>query len=214
MRWTEQEDQILADMRADKRSSKEISARLGRSVDAVLDRAKRLSLPRMVEINDWTGEMVSELRKLWAYGISASRIGKTLGVTKNAVVGKAHALGLPGRKSGGRKGMHGRPVKVRAAKKPVPNKTAPPMETAPPPVPVFSDTSNNPTILTIGMHQCRFPLWGHHERPTINSPFCGLPVKAGVSYCPAHAAKMFVKPEPRPHKPADYRPHSLSEAAQ
>jgi GcrA cell cycle regulator len=213
MRWTEQEDQILADMRADKRSSKEISARLGRSIDAVLDRAKRLGLPRMVEINDWTGEMVSELRKLWAYGISASRIGKTLGVTKNAVVGKAHALGLPGRKSGGRKGMHGKAVKVRAAKKP--RKVAPPVEPAPSPVePVFEDTSQNPTILTIGMHQCRFPLWGHDERPTINSPFCGLPVKPGVSYCPAHAAKMFGKPEPHPGKPADYRPHSLSEAAQ
>ena len=46
----------------------------------------------------WTEERVSELKKLWAEGHSASQIAKRLGsVTRNAVIGKVHRLGLSGR---------------------------------------------------------------------------------------------------------------------
>ena len=47
----------------------------------------------------WTDERVSELSRLWAAGYSASAIGRMLGVSKNAVVGKAHRLDLPQRGS-------------------------------------------------------------------------------------------------------------------
>jgi GcrA cell cycle regulator len=43
----------------------------------------------------WTEERVNTLRKMWAEGYSASQIAKELGgVTRNAVIGKAHRLGL------------------------------------------------------------------------------------------------------------------------
>jgi len=46
----------------------------------------------------WTEERVARLRKLWAEGNSASRIAKQLGgVSRNAVIGKVHRLGLNGR---------------------------------------------------------------------------------------------------------------------
>ena len=46
----------------------------------------------------WTEERVAELKKLWAEGHSASQIAKRLGsVTRNAVIGKVHRLGLSGR---------------------------------------------------------------------------------------------------------------------
>src|ERR1700742_4940648 len=46
----------------------------------------------------WTEERVAELKKLWAEGHSASQIAKKLGsVTRNAVIGKVHRLGLSGR---------------------------------------------------------------------------------------------------------------------
>lgn len=46
----------------------------------------------------WTDERVELLRKLWADGLSASRIALELGsVTRNAVIGKVHRLGLSGR---------------------------------------------------------------------------------------------------------------------
>ena len=48
---------------------------------------------------NWTEERITLLRKLWAEGYSASRIGKELGVSKNAVVGKAHRIKLPPRPS-------------------------------------------------------------------------------------------------------------------
>jgi len=46
----------------------------------------------------WTDERVARLSKLWAEGLSASQIANDLGgVTRNAVIGKVHRLGLSGR---------------------------------------------------------------------------------------------------------------------
>ena len=46
----------------------------------------------------WTDDRVAVLTKLWAEGLSASQIAKKLGgVTRNAVIGKVHRLGLSGR---------------------------------------------------------------------------------------------------------------------
>lgn len=46
----------------------------------------------------WTEDRVDVLKKLWAEGHSASQIAKQLGgVTRNAVIGKVHRLGLSGR---------------------------------------------------------------------------------------------------------------------
>lgn len=46
----------------------------------------------------WTDERVENLKKLWAEGLSASQIaGRLGGVTRNAVIGKVHRLGLSGR---------------------------------------------------------------------------------------------------------------------
>ncbi|WP_114392007.1 GcrA family cell cycle regulator [Oleisolibacter albus] len=48
----------------------------------------------------WTDERVEKLRQLWGQGMSASEIADLLGgVTRNAVIGKAHRLGLSGRPS-------------------------------------------------------------------------------------------------------------------
>ncbi len=48
---------------------------------------------------DWTPEVISRLRGFWADGHSTAEIGRRLGVSKNAVVGKAHRLDLPARPS-------------------------------------------------------------------------------------------------------------------
>jgi GcrA cell cycle regulator len=46
----------------------------------------------------WTDERVEALKKLWSEGLSASHIAAELGgVTRNAVIGKVHRLGLAGR---------------------------------------------------------------------------------------------------------------------
>ena len=63
----------------------------------------------------WTDERVARLTKLWAEGLSASQIAADLGdVSRNAVIGKVHRLGLSGRaKPGGNAG--GRPRRAAAA---------------------------------------------------------------------------------------------------
>ena len=49
----------------------------------------------------WTDERVELLKKMWGEGQSASQIAKELGgVTRNAVIGKVHRLGLSNRASG------------------------------------------------------------------------------------------------------------------
>ena len=47
----------------------------------------------------WTDDQVEELKRLWNEGLTTGEIGKALGVSKNAVVGKAHRLGLNSRPS-------------------------------------------------------------------------------------------------------------------
>lgn len=44
---------------------------------------------------EWTEEAVATLKKLWVEGLTAREIGDRLGgVSRNAVIGKAHRLGL------------------------------------------------------------------------------------------------------------------------
>jgi GcrA cell cycle regulator len=61
----------------------------------------------------WTDERVELLKKLWADGLSASQIaGELGGITRNAVIGKVHRLGLSGRAKSSSSGA-ARPRKAR-----------------------------------------------------------------------------------------------------
>ena len=54
-----------------------------------------------MSVTGWTDERVEALRRLWGEGLSASQIAKQLGdVSRNAVIGKVHRLGLEGRVKG------------------------------------------------------------------------------------------------------------------
>ncbi|MCJ7872931.1 GcrA family cell cycle regulator [Marinovum sp. 2_MG-2023] len=92
----------------------------------------------------WTDERVELLKKMWGEGQSASQIAKELGgVTRNAVIGKVHRLGLSNRAG---VGPAAKPEPAKAAKvepkiKPVPKveakpKAEPVVETAVVPKPV------------------------------------------------------------------------------
>lgn len=48
-------------------------------------------------MSDWREDDIERLRVLWDEGHSTAEIGRRLGVSKNAVVGKAHRLDLPAR---------------------------------------------------------------------------------------------------------------------
>ncbi len=76
----------------------------------------------------WTDERIETLRKMWDSGLTATQIAEELGgVSRNAVIGKAHRLGLASRPS---------PVKANAAEpKPAPAPAAPPAPKPAPPAP-------------------------------------------------------------------------------
>lgn len=77
----------------------------------------------------WTDERVELLKKMWGEGQSASQIAKELGgVTRNAVIGKVHRLGLSNRATGA-------PAAAAAAKTEAKPKPAPKPEAKPKPAP-------------------------------------------------------------------------------
>ncbi|KKI19181.1 GcrA family cell cycle regulator, partial [Sphingomonas sp. Ag1] len=83
----------------------------------------------------WTEERIDTLRKMWEGGQTASQIAEALGgVSRNAVIGKAHRLGLQSRPSPVvSKDAEAKAAAAAAAAKPAP---APePVVAAPPPPP-------------------------------------------------------------------------------
>ena len=80
----------------------------------------------------WTDERGELVKKMWGEGQSASQIAKELGgVTRNAVIGKVHRLGLSNRSGGGGGAA---PSKPAPAKEPT-VESAKPAETKAPPKP-------------------------------------------------------------------------------
>jgi GcrA cell cycle regulator len=71
--------------------------------ECFIDRSEA-AVPRTeTELNDagsiWTYTLQARLRELWEQGLTASQIAAELCITRNAVIGKAHRLGLSGRAS-------------------------------------------------------------------------------------------------------------------
>ena len=140
----------------------------------------------------WTDERIEELKVLWAEGLTTGEIGKRLGVSKNAVVGKAHRLGLKGR-----------PSPIKKAKQP--RQAAAPVKEPEPKMKTLVDLSAN---------TCRWPI-GDPREPGFH--FCGAPAIPGKPYCATHAAVAYVgagsnnrqQPQPRDDDPADSAPAAV-----
>ncbi|MDG3042074.1 GcrA family cell cycle regulator [Roseicyclus marinus] len=91
----------------------------------------------------WTDERVELLKKMWTEGQSASQIAKELGgVTRNAVIGKVHRLGLSNRAGGGTQAAS--PGKPEAA--PEPEVAAAPKPRKPEPRAVPADLDPPETV--------------------------------------------------------------------
>ena len=141
----------------------------------------------------WTEDRVGALTKLWLEGQSASQIAKALGggVTRNAVIGKVHRLGLSGRAAPSQPARTTyRPTRPRAAAPAPAQPSAPrrieaaqPRPVAPPrpePAPELPGTA---TVMTLGAHMCKWPIG---DPSSTEFSFCGRRASEGV-YCVEHA---------------------------
>jgi GcrA cell cycle regulator len=170
----------------------------------------------------WTDERVETLKRMWNEGQSASQIAKELGgVTRNAVIGKVHRLGLSNRNGGPVKpGSDAEEAEETQTAPSAPEPAAPqPKDTAPqapipmrrpivpagqplPPQPSANEISPEAlaTVREVEKGARRIGLMELTERTCkwpIGDPatddfwFCGLSVQQGKPYCEAHVGVAF-----------------------
>ncbi len=149
----------------------------------------------------WTNERVELLRRLWLEGLSASQIANELanGITRNAVIGKVHRLGLSGRVKASMPAMprpRGKPLRPATPRHSIPavrGNTALAIKAAameaPEPQPledVVIPISERVTIMDLKEAMCRWPLG---DPTSAEFRFCGAkkPVSATGPYCAYHS---------------------------
>jgi GcrA cell cycle regulator len=147
---------------------------------------------------NWTEDRVEALKRLWNEGLSASQIANELGnVTRNAVIGKVHRLGLAGRAKPAPAAP--RPRRPRATPQPG-IRTAPQVrgatalaqqfEAAPEAAPLPKPADNvvpigqRCSIMQLNESTCRWPI-GDPGREDFY--FCGGKAGTGIPYCAFHA---------------------------
>lgn len=58
-----------------------------------LEPSEDVNSPKRVEPT-WTQQRIEQLTRLWEEGMTTAEIGRRIGVSKNAVIGKVHRIGL------------------------------------------------------------------------------------------------------------------------
>jgi GcrA cell cycle regulator len=137
----------------------------------------------------WTDERVATLKKLWTEGLSASQVARQLGgVTRNAVIGKIHRLGLSGRAcpSPPRRARTLRPARP-VGRRATPPRPLPPAPAAPRAARPACEAPEGPGAVAdltgLRGHVCKWPI-GDPKAPGFS--FCGALVEGDGPYCPAH----------------------------
>lgn len=145
---------------------------------------------------EWNDENIARLRELWAEGHSTAEIGRRMGISKNAVVGKAHRLSLPPRPSPIRR------EEVEAKTPPAPRRvtgpTLPPLVQTPrteraPDLPAPRPT---PTLRPVSAPSsarranCCWPV-GEPGTPAFH--FCDADAVHGRPYCAEHVQLAYVR---------------------
>ena len=152
---------------------------------------------------NWSDDRVEQLKTLWTEGLSASQIARALGgVTRNAVIGKVHRLGLSGRAKTPSSAAP-RPRKARPAQhmmrvsRPVSRGNtalAHAFEVEMEPDPIAYDNvvpmSQRLTLLELNESTCHWPV-GDPSNPEFF--FCGGKALSGLPYC-AHHSRVAYQP--------------------
>lgn len=147
----------------------------------------------------WDDDRIEQLKKLWSDGLSASQIAAELGgVTRNAVIGKVHRLGLSGRAKT-KPAVAARPRKVVKTTMRTTsigirgNLAVVELADAEPDIrPVRENVvipmSRRISIMELREGVCRWPLGDPLQT---DFAYCGADCGAGRTYCEAHARIAF-----------------------
>ncbi len=147
----------------------------------------------------WDDNRIDQLKKLWSEGLSASQIAAELGgVTRNAVIGKVHRLGLSGRAKA-KPATMARPRKVvkaaaRTSTIVVRGNLAmvEMVDAVPEAMPVRENVvipmSKRISIMELREGVCRWPLGDPLQA---EFAYCGADCGGGKTYCEAHSRLAF-----------------------
>ena len=117
----------------------------------------------------WTESRLAKLRELWDEKLSISKIGEALGVSRNAIAGKAHRLGLEKRQS---------PIKPSIKTKETSSE--------------WNEEELGPMPLRVILRNLEWSrnkcLWPSGDPKSIDFKFCGDAVLSGKPYCLKHCA--------------------------
>lgn len=152
---------------------------------------------------EWTESRITTLTTLWQAGESASQVARQLGgVSRSAVIGKVHRLGLSGRAKPARPRAVAAPRASRAMRPSGPARDraerlltadgAPKVVNFPgyiPPLPSPRDELTvTATIHTLEADSCRWPIGDPRDD---DFGFCGRPRPRMSTYCDCHAQSAF-----------------------
>ena len=144
---------------------------------------------------DWNEERTAALTKMWLDGMSASQVARQLGgVSRNAVIGKVHRLGLDSRQTPSRpRSLGGRPAgssrastSVVQAHRSATASPAGPVAPVRPAVvqPACVELKPTASLLSLKAHACRWPIG---DPGSSDFGFCGRGFNGIGSYCADHA---------------------------
>jgi GcrA cell cycle regulator len=159
----------------------------------------------------WTDERVELLKKLWADGLSASQIAAELGgVTRNAVIGKVHRLGLSGRAKSSSSGAprqrkpRSHMMRVSRPASRGANALALSYDMEPEPEPELIENiiplGQRRTLLELNENTCRWPIG---DPATADFFFCGGKPLNALPYCHYHSRVAY---QPASDRRKDRRP--------
>ena len=153
----------------------------------------------------WTTERIEQLHKCVTAGLTCSQIAAEIGVTRNAVIGKIHRLGLT---TSGRPGRRPLGLVPRMRSEPAAPRrqtrltrifraiaeAGPTVVPFPAEIEVPVDSARRCSLIDLTSGRCRWPL---SDPGKADFGFCGSDAIAGFSYCAGHARLAYRLPSGR-----------------